>query len=105
MSYYLRSLDKIEETMAIIGESSKSIKEGLEDAFVAEFGHINENDLPTPLQKFYQKIRKKLTNNGSIQATVRQMAEEEAASIALNIFKLYLDLKEYLQNLNKKISL
>lgn len=85
-------------TLALVS-GVPGIKERLEGAALAIHSLRAESDLPVHLHSEFQHLWRDLTSEpaeisgeGKIHATIRQMDDNEASSVAERIFSIYLQL-------------
>ena len=85
------------ETLAV---STGSIQERVADAYMYDLIHLDAVALPPGVRAEFDEIERQLTERepegteGRVMASVRDMGDEQAASIARKIFNLHLALGE-----------
>ena len=96
---YDYAFEKLMATIDILATNKGRIKKRLFDAVLSQFINLTSdkitNYLPSNLQKKYDIIisiltkEKAIANEGSLEATIKKLSEEEAKKIAEDIFSLF----------------
>ena len=74
--------------------SSKSLQERIVDAYIYNLIHVKTEDLPEGIRPTFEAMKERLTkveprgDEGSVMASVREMEDDEAISIAIDIVSM-----------------
>ncbi len=78
-----------------MASSPRSMQQRIADAYTGSLMRLKADDFPDDLRWTFEEISKKLTSGtptgdeGTVQASVSSMSEEEASEIAREIVNLY----------------
>jgi hypothetical protein len=87
--------EKFYAAVLILAGSQGTVQERLADAFTGQLIRLETNDLPEELRGDFEQLERRLTSaeptggEGSVDASVQSLSDEEAAHLAEQIVEMY----------------